>query len=34
MATTAKPRGSPAAYVLIALSLVFFQGAVGAVAGL
>ena len=34
MATTAKPRGSPAAYVLIALSLVFFLGAVGAVAWL
>ena len=34
MATPAKPKRSPAAYVLIALSLVFFLGALGAVAWL
>jgi len=34
MATPAKPRRSPAGYVLIALSLVFFLGTLGAVAWL
>jgi hypothetical protein len=34
MVTTAKPKTSPATYVLIALSLVFFVGTLGAVAWL
>jgi hypothetical protein len=34
MATPANPKRSPAGYVLIALSLVFFLGALGAVAWL
>jgi hypothetical protein len=34
MASSARPKGSPAAYVLIALSLVFVLGALGAVAWL